>query len=155
MTHKPSLRGSKPPDGTRAHNLTLQGDWRGISRQFVTTRTPTQVASHAQKYYIRQTNQNRRKRRASLFDLANPEHAQVSLGARLGRLACQALGAETANLLQARSSPRASQATTALSDGEQLQSKAESSWATMPEASQSCAPSHSAPFLLFLPDAWC
>ncbi|KAJ0090963.1 hypothetical protein Patl1_13442 [Pistacia atlantica] len=26
-----------------------KGDWRGISRNFVTTRTPTQVASHAQK----------------------------------------------------------------------------------------------------------
>lgn len=31
-----------------------KGDWRNISRNFVITKTPTQVASHAQKYYIRQ-----------------------------------------------------------------------------------------------------
>ncbi|KAI6690089.1 hypothetical protein NL676_026917 [Syzygium grande] len=47
-----------------------KGDWRGIARDFVTTRTPTQVASHAQKYYIRQSNTGRRKRRSSLFDMA-------------------------------------------------------------------------------------
>ncbi|CAM6047575.1 unnamed protein product [Sphagnum compactum] len=46
-----------------------KGDWRGISRNFVQTRTPTQVASHAQKYFIRQSNLNKRKRRSSLFDI--------------------------------------------------------------------------------------
>ncbi|EPS65348.1 hypothetical protein M569_09427, partial [Genlisea aurea] len=30
-----------------------RGDWRGISRNFVTSRTSTQVASHAQKFFIR------------------------------------------------------------------------------------------------------
>ncbi|RVW28527.1 Transcription factor MYBS3 [Vitis vinifera] len=33
-----------------------KGDWRGISRNYVISRTPTQVASHAQKYFIRQSN---------------------------------------------------------------------------------------------------
>ncbi|XP_050381901.1 transcription factor MYBS3 [Argentina anserina] len=47
-----------------------KGDWRGIARNYVVTRTPTQVASHAQKYFIRQSNSNRRKRRSSLFDMA-------------------------------------------------------------------------------------
>ncbi|KAF8096801.1 hypothetical protein N665_0301s0045 [Sinapis alba] len=46
-----------------------KGDWRGISRNYVKTRTPTQVASHAQKYFIRQSNVSRRKRRSSLFDI--------------------------------------------------------------------------------------
>jgi len=45
-----------------------KGDWRGIAKKFVTTRTPTQVASHAQKYFLRQTNPNK-KRRSSLFDM--------------------------------------------------------------------------------------
>ncbi|KAL5728824.1 hypothetical protein ACHQM5_001862 [Ranunculus cassubicifolius] len=47
-----------------------KGDWRGISRNFVTTRTPTQVASHAQKYFLRQISLNKKKRRSSLFDMA-------------------------------------------------------------------------------------
>ncbi|GFP91562.1 transcription factor myb1r1 [Phtheirospermum japonicum] len=46
-----------------------KGDWRGISRNYVKTRTPTQVASHAQKYFLRRTNHNRRRRRSSLFDI--------------------------------------------------------------------------------------
>eukprot|EP00262_Sarcandra_glabra_P006694 TRINITY_DN19167_c0_g1_i1.p1 TRINITY_DN19167_c0_g1~~TRINITY_DN19167_c0_g1_i1.p1 ORF type:complete len:348 (+),score=43.56 TRINITY_DN19167_c0_g1_i1:99-1142(+) len=50
-----------------------KGDWRGISRNFVTTRTPTQVASHAQKYFLRQTTQNKKKRRSSLFDVVISE----------------------------------------------------------------------------------
>ncbi|KAH9623414.1 hypothetical protein KSS87_002760 [Heliosperma pusillum] len=46
-----------------------KGDWRGIARSYVISRTPTQVASHAQKYFIRQSNATRRKRRSSLFDM--------------------------------------------------------------------------------------
>lgn len=46
-----------------------RGDWRGIARSFVMSRTPTQVASHAQKYFIRQSSVTRKKRRSSLFDM--------------------------------------------------------------------------------------
>ncbi|CAK9134936.1 unnamed protein product [Ilex paraguariensis] len=54
-----------------------KGDWRGISRNFVTSRTPTQVASHAQKYFLRQACLNKKPRRSSLFDMIgsnNPAH---------------------------------------------------------------------------------
>ncbi|XP_077235313.1 transcription factor MYBS3-like isoform X2 [Tasmannia lanceolata] len=55
-----------------------KGDWRGISRNFVTTRTPTQVASHAQKYFLRQTTPNK-KRRSSLFDVASSSETAPTL----------------------------------------------------------------------------
>ncbi|KZV15244.1 transcription factor DIVARICATA-like [Dorcoceras hygrometricum] len=46
-----------------------KGDWRNISRNFVTSRTPTQVASHAQKYFIRQLSVGKDKRRSSIHDI--------------------------------------------------------------------------------------
>ncbi|XP_076901925.1 transcription factor MYB1R1-like [Bidens hawaiensis] len=56
-----------------------KGDWRGISRNFVKTRTPTQVASHAQKYFLRKTNLNRRRRRSSLFDITTDSVAAMPI----------------------------------------------------------------------------
>ncbi|KAL3616211.1 hypothetical protein CASFOL_039601 [Castilleja foliolosa] len=56
-----------------------KGDWRNISRNFVITRTPTQVASHAQKYFIRQLSGGKDKRRASIHDITTAnvnEHCQ-------------------------------------------------------------------------------
>lgn len=46
-----------------------KGDWRSISRNFVMTKTPTQVASHAQKYYARQHSDAKEKRRPSIHDI--------------------------------------------------------------------------------------
>ncbi|KAI7989163.1 Transcription factor KUA1 [Camellia lanceoleosa] len=56
-----------------------KGDWRGISRNYVISRTPTQVASHAQKYFIRQCNASRRKRRSSLFDIVADESVETTM----------------------------------------------------------------------------
>ncbi|KAL5671225.1 hypothetical protein ACJX0J_015531 [Zea mays] len=46
-----------------------KGDWRNISRNYVQTRTPTQVASHAQKYFIRLNSGGKDKRRSSIHDI--------------------------------------------------------------------------------------
>jgi len=59
-----------------------KGDWRGIARNYVISRTPTQVASHAQKYFIRQTNVSRRKRRSSLFDIIADESVDAPMEAQ-------------------------------------------------------------------------
>merc|ERR1719293_481409 len=59
-----------------------KGDWRGISRHYVKTRTPTQVASHAQKYFIRQNNLTKRKRRASLFDIVSDANDPATVAAQ-------------------------------------------------------------------------
>lgn len=45
-----------------------KGDWRGISRNFVRTRTATQVASHAQKYFLRIGSFNKKNRRSIRFE---------------------------------------------------------------------------------------
>ncbi|CAN1150709.1 Transcription factor DIVARICATA [Linum perenne] len=85
LTGKRSSSGGRTPDQERKkgvpwteeeHKLFLmglkkygKGDWRNISRNFVVTRTPTQVASHAQKYFIRQLSGGKDKRRASIHDI--------------------------------------------------------------------------------------
>ncbi|KAG8054652.1 hypothetical protein GUJ93_ZPchr0001g32198 [Zizania palustris] len=50
-----------------------RGDWRNISRFAVRTRTPTQVASHAQKFFNRQANVSARdSKRKSIHDITTP-----------------------------------------------------------------------------------
>jgi SHAQKYF class myb-like DNA-binding protein len=45
-----------------------KGHWRGISRHYVTTRTPTQVASHAQKHSLRTMGVTKRRSRFSALE---------------------------------------------------------------------------------------
>ncbi len=47
-----------------------KGSWRGISREFVITRISTQVASHAEKFFLRQGG-GRSRRRASIHDITH------------------------------------------------------------------------------------
>ncbi|GAA0169679.1 DNA-binding transcription factor [Lithospermum erythrorhizon] len=53
-----------------------KGDWRGISKTYVPTRTPTQVASHAQKYFLRISTLEGKKRRSSVFDISITEDVE-------------------------------------------------------------------------------
>ncbi|KAG6503506.1 transcription factor SRM1-like [Zingiber officinale] len=55
-----------------------KGDWRSISRNFVISRTPTQVASHAQKYFIRLNSVNKERRRTSIHDITSIDNGDVS-----------------------------------------------------------------------------
>lgn len=46
-----------------------RGNWKGIARYFVKTRTSTQIASHAQKHFARLEKRKKHLRlRASIFD---------------------------------------------------------------------------------------
>ncbi|KAL8162052.1 hypothetical protein V2J09_013541 [Rumex salicifolius] len=55
-----------------------KGDWRSISRNVVVTRTPTQVASHAQKYYLRQNSGKKERKRSSIHDITTVEDNSVA-----------------------------------------------------------------------------
>ncbi|KAM6545847.1 hypothetical protein CsatB_026583 [Cannabis sativa] len=55
-----------------------KGDWRSISRNFVVTRTPTQVASHAQKYFIRLNSMNKDRRRSSIHDITSVGSGEIA-----------------------------------------------------------------------------
>ncbi|KAF7820441.1 transcription factor DIVARICATA-like [Senna tora] len=57
-----------------------KGDWRSISRNVVVTRTPTQVASHAQKYFLRQNSGGKKERkRSSIHDITTVDSNLVSM----------------------------------------------------------------------------
>ena len=52
-----------------------RGDWRSVSRDCLKTRTPTQIASHAQKYFLRQQAKldGAAGRRVSIHDICSVE----------------------------------------------------------------------------------
>ncbi|EOA31858.1 hypothetical protein CARUB_v10015085mg [Capsella rubella] len=46
-----------------------KGDWKSISRECVKSRSPMQVASHAQKYFLRQSSDSKKGKRSSIHDV--------------------------------------------------------------------------------------
>ena len=65
-----------------------KGDWRSISRNFVISRTPTQVASHAQKYFIRLNSLNKKdKRRSSIHDITSVSAPSTNVASNSGTAA--------------------------------------------------------------------
>eukprot|EP00250_Pteridium_aquilinum_P011751 c20284_g1_i1 orf=140-1018(-) len=55
-----------------------KGDWKSISRNFVITRNATQVASHAQKFFIRRNSMPKEKRRSSIHDITSANNGEPS-----------------------------------------------------------------------------
>ncbi|KAH0745794.1 hypothetical protein KY285_007451 [Solanum tuberosum] len=60
-----------------------KGSWTNIAKDFVPTRTSTQVASHAQKYFVRlldaNSNERKKRKKSSVFDLRieKTEHLEI------------------------------------------------------------------------------
>ena len=52
-----------------------RGKWRAVSKHYVPTRTPTQIASHAQKYFQRMTSSGKRKVCATDIDEGCPSYS--------------------------------------------------------------------------------
>ncbi|XP_059440973.1 transcription factor KUA1 isoform X2 [Corylus avellana] len=132
-----------------------KGDWRGISRNYVISRTPTQVASHAQKYFIRQTNVSRRKRRSSLFDIIADESVDTSMVPPHDFLSVNQSLAETQGNPQLPTTPPLdeeceSMESTNSNDGDPLPPK--------PDSSQPCYqvvyPAYFSPFFPFPLPCW-
>lgn len=66
-----------------------KGDWRNISRNFVISKTPTQVASHAQKYYLRQLSGEKERKRPSIHDITTVNLTNNELLNNNNKLMCE------------------------------------------------------------------
>lgn len=56
-----------------------KSDWRSISRNVVTTRLPSQVASHAQKFFNRLKSAKKERKRSSIHDITSESFTDIEL----------------------------------------------------------------------------
>ncbi|MCD9637960.1 hypothetical protein HAX54_021519 [Datura stramonium] len=100
VERKRGLHGPKKNTGYSLLGWTIrEGDWRSISRNVVVTRTPTQVASHAQKYYLRQQSMKKERKRSSIHVAVPPQWIRrwclpktvfrIKLGIRISTSPCR------------------------------------------------------------------
>ncbi|KAL1187848.1 Transcription factor SRM1 [Cardamine amara subsp. amara] len=56
-----------------------KGDWKSIARHCVKSRTATQVASHAQKFFLRQKSEAKTRKRSSIHDITMGDDDNVTV----------------------------------------------------------------------------
>ena len=86
----------------------LQGQWKQISRYYVPSRTPTQVASHAQKHFLRQSGAQKRRSRFSAVEeaaVAAPAPSPLSALQQVAAAAAEAATARAAGVPAAAPAP--------------------------------------------------
>lgn len=96
-----------------------RGDWRNISRNCVKTRTPTQVASHAQKYFKRMETANKGKKKMCINNITILDHGKlltlnVSVGGQVSgvssgkktRRSCPKVGGASTDLVSSSTADR-------------------------------------------------
>ena len=86
----------------------LQGQWKQISRYYVPSRTPTQVASHAQKHFLRQSGAQKRRSRFSAVEeaaVAAPASSPLSALQQVAAAAAEAAAARAAGVPAAAPAP--------------------------------------------------
>ncbi|XP_042007915.1 transcription factor SRM1-like [Salvia splendens] len=69
-----------------------KGDWKTISRDFVDTRTPLQISSHAQKYFNRLNSTNKQRMRSSIHDITNVNNGNGDVSVPQVPITCQTNG---------------------------------------------------------------
>ncbi|KAJ8754524.1 hypothetical protein K2173_005685 [Erythroxylum novogranatense] len=77
-----------------------KGDWRSISRNVVMTRTPTQVASHAQKYFLRHSAVKKERKRSSIHDITSVDTSPITVPVDDNWAPCPAAPLQQSSILQ-------------------------------------------------------
>ncbi|CAA6655106.1 unnamed protein product [Spirodela intermedia] len=98
--------GGRPVDQERKKGVPwTEEEHKNISRNFVTTRTPTQVASHAQKYFIRLSSGGKDKRRSSIHDITTVNMSETAAAPLPPQTSVPAVVSEAAGIYNPPAAP--------------------------------------------------